>query len=282
MIAQFTQTLQQSIGENPRWLELVNKSPTEDIRSLVIYQSPHSAYAFKISADLPVAPGTLFDLLCDYEHRPDWDRLLVECRVCARLDQSTIILYVRLKQVWPTAQRDLLLLSHTCKLDSINGGGGGGGYLNITKSIEYPSVPEYADQGVVRMHTDLAGQFIQPDPMDPGRSRLPQLADADPRGWIPQGLVQVMMTQSLPRSILRMTQFAKQLPQHAESEIINANGGDGKQLRRHYHSAIRRSDRPPQRRYNNNSITAQIVIWSAVGLIALTAVRSILITMRNK
>jgi hypothetical protein len=102
-------------------------------------------------------------------------------RIVERLNTTSRVQHINIKAIWPTSARDLLLLSHVRKLSTTR-------FLAVTTSVNHPSVPEVP--GVVRMWADCAGQICEKILVGGvEKTRVLQIADGDPRGWIPKSVI---------------------------------------------------------------------------------------------
>ena len=159
--------------------------------SFTIHQDPASPLRFLISARLPnLRAAHTFDLVADATRRLEWDAMTDSVHMIERRDPWTRILYLATKPVWPTAARDLCTISHirtyTLGHDRL-------GLLNVTQSILHDQCPPGKD-GRVRMWAGVAGQWVEEHKVesDTGvtwETRLVQLVDGDPKGWIPNSVV---------------------------------------------------------------------------------------------
>ena len=151
-----------------------------------VYQKSSSDYCFKVETELPSTSATCFELFHNIEKRKDWDEMVDEIRLVTQIDPQTRILYLRMKPVWPTSARDVVLLAYSGKHN--------GNYVNITQSISYPECPEY--KGIIRMDA-FAGQICY----DEGeKCSIIQIADGNPKGWIPASVIKVLATKTIPKS----------------------------------------------------------------------------------
>ena len=295
----------------PHWTPLVSSSSSSSSPSpdLVIHQNPVQKFNFRIWGSLGCArPERAFRFLTDIEARPHWDDLVEHTRILSVLsDSSTIpptaaaaaagqggatgerrvgrtrVVYIRMKPVWPTKARDLVLLSHITKVritptskskSDLAGGDGSSGmkievlddqdpfmpidvlsstsssssssspsspssqqrqrkeeesegegdvwWVNVTKSIDWPSMPPLDNEGIVRMSVPLSGQILRHFPSSPssssrvgeGRTELVQLLDGDPGGWIPSSVVSLIANTMMPRSFRKLDKLVSELCSH--------------------------------------------------------------------
>lgn len=57
----------------------------------------------------------------------------------------------------------------------------------VNQSIEHKLCPE--KRGIVRFEVECAGFIIEPIENQPNKCRVIQIADGNPKGWIPKQLV---------------------------------------------------------------------------------------------
>jgi hypothetical protein len=193
---------------------LVATTTTPPLR---VYQRIDAPFRYRILGTLHQLPHVVFKFLSDIESRPKWDDMVLEARILQQLDSSTRVIYLRMKPVWPTASRDMVLLSHFTvhkQLDGVDGPV----YVNVTQSIDFTAMPERTAEGIVRMHVGVSGQMVSMA-QDKKRSLIWQLADGDPRGWIPTSVVNFVATQAVPRSFAKLDRIVASLvPQVEDSE----------------------------------------------------------------
>jgi len=192
--------------------------------SVSVFQSKASVSAFKVHSGLKVDCQSLFSVLTDVESRPGWDNMVEETKILKTISKSCRIIYIKMKPIFPTAARDMVLISFIITDWSENelsrfgfkSADPADCFLNITKSINYPDMPPIP--GVVRMETKLAGQLIRPlkkidllnreidgrIDIDPNWCEILQVADTDPKGWMPKSVLQFIATKAIPSSINKL------------------------------------------------------------------------------
>lgn len=198
--------------------------------SIYIRRKQNSQFIYHIDAQMHGCTcASVFDMLADTNGRTEWDSLLAESRVVTQLDTYTRIVFVRAKAIWPTAARELYLLSHMRPLimsecnEQVSSAQGLTTYadiaslkdisamrikyLNVTCSLPdtHPLSPQISPT-VVRMHTPLSGQILKPTSTQD--CEMVQIIDGDPKGWIPSTVVALVTTKSLPSSIRKLERLA--------------------------------------------------------------------------
>jgi hypothetical protein len=86
-----------------------------------VFQHTRSPYKFRITGELENNASTVFDFLTNVPQRQHWDPLVDVSKVVESYDQHTRVVYIRMKPIWPTAARDMLLLSHVTCVHRIQG-----------------------------------------------------------------------------------------------------------------------------------------------------------------
>lgn len=186
-----------------------------------IYKSKYSKTCFKIQGDLNNSPESCFDLLADAVQRPVFDDMCETGKIVQVIDDSTMIVYSKMKGIWPTAPRDVLLLCHVRQLQD-------GSYLCVNKSIEHPDMPDLEKTlGIVRINCSLAGNLCKPAGSDKSKCKVIQIADGDLRGFIPKWLITFIATQGLPKSFRKLDSIVSDLAVSFESKFFSRSADSG-------------------------------------------------------
>ncbi|KAL7748536.1 hypothetical protein RI367_005946 [Sorochytrium milnesiophthora] len=185
------------------WTLIVDRPP-----HVQIWKSVHSEHRYRILGIIDADMHTTFEFLNDILRRPEWDEMTEATRIVSTLSQTTRIQHIKIKAIWPTSARDLLLLSHWRPVDENR-------MIACTMSVEHPDMP--LQDGVVRMAADCAGQLIERVVVD-GRekSRVTQLVDGDPKGWVPKSILNMVATKALPNSFIKVNRLISALPARAQ------------------------------------------------------------------
>ena len=85
-----------------------------------------------------------------------------------------------MKAVFPTSARDVVTIGYTTQLED-------GRMIMANKSIEHGLCPE--KPGIVRIETGCAGVVVEPIEGQPNKCFVTQIADANPKGWIPKSVI---------------------------------------------------------------------------------------------
>ncbi|KAF9898339.1 hypothetical protein BX616_004162 [Lobosporangium transversale] len=197
--------------ENTEIWEKVHEETSPGL--IEVYQYKARPMCYKIIAVMDNAVGVTFDLLTDIDQRLTWDPLCVEAKTIANVSPGVKIQYVRTKGMWPTTSRDTLVLGTIKKLRE-------GTFFSVTSSVEHPLMPERTKEKFVRMETAVAGQIVGPEPGHPEKCRLVQILDADLKGWIPEKVIQLVSTKSIPQGIHKINRILLNLQPYSESKSL--------------------------------------------------------------
>ncbi|CAG8693285.1 5531_t:CDS:10, partial [Dentiscutata erythropus] len=146
---------------------------------------------------------TTFDFLADVKRRPEWDHLMQEGKLIEIIDENTTIQYIRMKAAFPVSSRDVVTLNHVVKLND-------GRMMMTCKSIEYKSCPKIP--GVIRLDCDCAGFIVAPINDQPNKCFVTQIANADPKGWIPKSILKLVSTRDMPASAKKLNILLTKMP----------------------------------------------------------------------
>lgn len=158
-------------------------------------------------------PQTTFDLLADVRRRSEWDPMTDEAGIIETIDESTRVQviyifiyllffflifkvgvtlkknyifiysfkkYIKMKAVFPTSARDVVTIGYSTQLED-------GRLVMVNKSIEHKLCPEKS--GVIRIEAGCAGVVVTPIKDQPNKCFVVQIADANPKGWIPKSVI---------------------------------------------------------------------------------------------
>jgi hypothetical protein len=182
---------------------------TDPKGEIAIFEKTDQDMFFKVFAQVNTSSASAFDLFVDIHKRPLWDQLCEQGEVAGYLDHWTRLVYMRMKSIWPTTARDILLRATIRNL-------GNERYLMISKSTEHASYPPVS--GCIRMHANCIGQLFIPLGKD--RCQIIQLADTDMKGWIPKSVVGFVATKAIPRAFSKITDALLAEPLKATSDTF--------------------------------------------------------------
>lgn len=148
--------------------------------------------------DLDTPLGVAVDFSADSLTRKEWDDMVDDIRILEIIDRMTRVEYVRAKPVFPTAARDVVLLSHLAAYPKEwNGDGEPASFMHVTKSVPHHAAPN--PRGVVRMSTSVAGRIFTRLPN--GGTRSLQIADLNPGGSVPNWVINFVASKAVPKSV---------------------------------------------------------------------------------
>lgn len=190
---------------------------------LLVFKSARSGaskFRFKTHGVLPTSPDHLFCLLASIKSRSNWDHMVEVAEVLHEYSDGTRIIYLQLRAIFPTAARDLVLLSHRCQVEFAFPSDTKPRRIlvNVSKSVEWQDAPE--KEGVIRMHAGVTGQILfeplvrltntqhglvecSPKLMSifgGEQCEIIQVADGDPMGWVPSSVVQYLAFNVVPKT----------------------------------------------------------------------------------
>ncbi|KAI3656855.1 hypothetical protein MP638_005300 [Amoeboaphelidium occidentale] len=204
-----------------------------------IYAHKHQAFTYLIHSLLSSTAATSFDFLTDVLYRPTWDKLIEESAIITLLPDPgthavtgrTKIAYIRMKEFFPVSSRYIILLSYICEVQWKNKRA----YLNVSCSVKdelMPQLPTDAqrkvksfiaekDKKYIRMDSNLAGQILVDG--EKGQCEMVQLADGDPKGWVPTSIASFVAGNALPNSIRKLNKLVQSLEQKSESDRLRGD-----------------------------------------------------------
>mmetsp|Transcript_31298 Transcript_31298/g.30959 ORF Transcript_31298/g.30959 Transcript_31298/m.30959 type:complete len:206 (+) Transcript_31298:26-643(+) len=122
-------------------------------------------------------PQQIVDVICDYQHKSEWDDMCVESLMVQEFDPNYRVLYQRFWAPWPISHRDFVFAS---KVSNI-----GEDIIIVAKSVETELAPEKS--GVVRGSINTSGFYLQK--LGENLTRLTYLVSVDPKGSLPLWVV---------------------------------------------------------------------------------------------
>lgn len=141
-----------------------------------VWRSQLNQHRYKLEGIFNANVFTTFDVLNDIERRTEWDEMTEQARVVQILGPNSRIQHVKIKAVWPTAARDIVMLT-TWRQQ-------GQKLFACSESATHELAQE--QPGVVRMHAECAGMMCEPKG---DKTLVTQIVDGDPRGWVPKSLL---------------------------------------------------------------------------------------------
>lgn len=196
------------------WVRVVSLK-NEDGWEAEVHRKAGEKMYFRYTTILKTTPETAFDYLSDITNRPEWDPLCEEANVLQRFPDGGKVQYFRTRGMWPTKPRCTLVCSFAKKYDEHK-------YLFLSQSIE--NHPDFKPvSGDVRMTAHLAGQLVLPDPQNrPNFCKVVQILHGDLGGWLPQNVVSLVTTQSIPKGLRKVFHILKTAEPYTVSKAISA------------------------------------------------------------
>ncbi|GET01696.1 serine/threonine protein kinase [Rhizophagus clarus] len=177
-----------------------------------VYQNPKvSDCCYKVTGTMENTPQTTFDLLADVRRRSEWDPMTDEAGILEIIDESTRVQYIKMKAVFPTSARDVVTIGYSTQLED-------GRMVMVNKSIEHKLCPE--KPGIVRIEAGCAGVVVAPIKDQPNKCFVVQIADANPKGWIPRSVITLVSTRELPASVKKLNKLLSKMPRQSVSKML--------------------------------------------------------------
>ncbi len=190
LVAMFPASSSSSLGAldvkspGPDWKEAYHRN------ELVIFtRDVEAGHEIIAVSEVDAPPVTIFNVVSDFEHYPDFMPYVVESRVLSRKNDDEVITYARVAPPF-VSERDYPL-----KVSMMRGSASNGGIFKV-EWIAYPEAqPEI--EGVVRIKLN-EGSWIA-EPLDGGkRTRLTYTVLTNPGGLIPDFVVSMSNTVAIP------------------------------------------------------------------------------------
>ncbi|KAI9175852.1 hypothetical protein H9P43_006216 [Blastocladiella emersonii ATCC 22665] len=182
-----------------------------------VWRSRTNEHQYRLLGIFDAPLYTTFDFLNDIEARPGWDEMTDSTRILEHLSPTTRVQQIKIKAIWPTSARDLCVLSHWRRSSPTQ-------LVACTTSVDHPDAPELP--GVVRMWADCAGQICDRVVVNGiEKTRVLQIADGDPKGWVPKSVLTMVATKAMPNSFLKVNELVSKLPHVAKSRYFPDTDG---------------------------------------------------------
>ncbi|ORY04065.1 hypothetical protein K493DRAFT_334032 [Basidiobolus meristosporus CBS 931.73] len=128
--------------------------------------------------------------------RKVWDRMFDEGSVTAYLEPKVYIEYNRLKAIWPTSPRDMVvMMANHVSSKAI---------YTFGFSTDEGEEPSSSNSSCVRAQLDIAGWHFED--IGENRVRVTYIVQMDPKGWIPSSLLN-MLTTNIPLNIADVVDY---------------------------------------------------------------------------
>lgn len=157
---------------------------------------------FRGEAVVDLAPATLLRTMLDAKNARDWVDLLSEHKVLETRGDDEVI-YQRYAMAWPVADRDMVIKRSVRYLPETRT------TAVYIESVQHPDAPEVA--GVVR--ADVMRTWFAFTELDQGGTRVEVEAFTDPKGIVPQWLVNLVQKNWARNSINALAGLASRRPE---------------------------------------------------------------------
>ena len=144
-------------------------------------------------------PEFVFRLLRNPENNSILDDLLKETRIIHKVSESSTLVHLLYKSVWPTAPRDFTAISTAGRYDEHT-------LVEAGVSVMDPRAPE--EKGYVRGNIVCGGYVVKVCPGQPEQCEVTYVSQAELKGNIPTFAVN-KITESQPQCISRLRAFAE-------------------------------------------------------------------------
>ena len=145
-------------------------------------------------------PEFVFRVVRNRENNSKLDDMLKETRLVDRMSDTTVLVHLLFKAVWPTAPRDFTAISTAGRYDEST-------LVEAGVSVADPRVPEV--KGHVRGNIVCGGYVIEVLPGKPEQCEVTYVSQAELRGNIPTFAVN-KVTESQPMCIARLRSLAEE------------------------------------------------------------------------
>ncbi len=130
-------------------------------------------------------------VLDDVAGNPDWFPYLIETRVLGQQSDADRLLYSRFDATWPARDRDVVYRVRVVRHED-------GSVVYQQQSQQSPLMPEQDDY----VRAILMRGSYRLMPIDVGQTQVELLLDVDPRGKLPQWIVNIIK-QKMPFELLK-------------------------------------------------------------------------------
>jgi len=145
-----------------------------------------------------ITPEVLFDVLEDPDYRHVWDESCIECTTLVRIDNRNEVNYYSARCPAPLSNRDWCNRFGATIRDVE--GETSKKYILFNRSIKYPPCPP--KKGFERAVSFVTAYVVEPlhpaDHPEATGSRISYLTHNDWNGWIPSGIVNMVMKSMIP------------------------------------------------------------------------------------
>jgi len=159
-----------------------------------------------------ISPETLFDVLEDPDYRHDWDESCIECTTLVRIDNRNEVNYYSARCPAPLSNRDWIN-RFGATIRTVEGETSKK-YILFNRSIIYPPCPP--KKGFERAISFITAYVIEPlhTPEHPDftGARILYMTHNDWNGWIPSGIVNMVMKSMIPSVLNKLREACLKYP----------------------------------------------------------------------
>ena len=144
----------------------------------------------------------------DTKVRMEWEHTIDSFDVLEVLNADTLVFHNIHKRVWPSVQRDCVILSHIVRIDDST-------WCVSNMSVEHEGAPQQPNKYVrlvanvfFMATTECTGPADAPVTRQNVGSRVVYLASVNPGGWAPAAAVQAISKREYPRFLRNFSKFA--------------------------------------------------------------------------
>lgn len=164
-------------NEPPKW-EHVNREDGVEVYRKEVEGSPLVAFKGVTVIDAPLEK--LLWVLADNEHRTEWVDLCAESRVLEQVSPFESVIYQRYSLPWYLTDRDYVYRARATRTPD-------GVVTLVLSSCEHADAPE-----TIGIRAELIESSYVLTPLGPDRTRLSVEIHTDPKGLVPDWLVNVV------------------------------------------------------------------------------------------
>jgi hypothetical protein len=189
------------VEETEGWEKIFDKNGTTVYKKKTADSKIHAVKVFTFFAD--VSADQIYDTLHDHEYRAEWDENMIEGKVIEILDTHNEVGYYSAKMPTGITNRDF------CNQRAWRASKDKGEYIIMNHSVPHPDCPE--KKGFVRGISIRTGYLMRIRPE--GGVHFMYYSQSDPKGWIPSGIINWLMTQLAPKIVTKFHKAAQNYPE---------------------------------------------------------------------
>lgn len=165
--------------------------PLSERKGVTARKRPGEVICVRGDSLLPFSLGDIFCMIQNSEHFTDINPQIGSAKVVKTYSSNTYVQYIRFKQIWPTAARDFLNITHWRLL-------GDNRIVIVSFRDRHTKFPE--TDGVVRGDLILGGYVLTPSPQG---TLVQYLVQSDLKGTIPSSVVN-FVSSTQPMIVLNL------------------------------------------------------------------------------